>query len=174
MHMDQEMYSAEEFLIFFSFSPSYNAFCLPPSRYIFIQGLEVDLRLNSLTELVKIMDAQEGEQQEVIDHLIICIIRSCLRWDQILREETQHGLKEHGLKEHGLRRLSWFKPQPHLLPFDLGHSISLHFQFSLCEVEIITTKCQENYMNSSWQSAQNIAWYLVSATSIFIKEISKH
>ena len=166
--MDREMYSAEEFLIFFSFSPSPNAFCLPASRYIFIQRLEADFLLNSLTELVKIMDAQEGKQQEVIDHLIICIIRSRLPWDHILREETQCALKE-----GGLRRLSGFKSQPHLLPFDLGHSISLHLQFSLCAVEIITTKCYENYMNSSWQSAQNIAWYLVSATSIFIKEISK-
>lgn len=124
--MDREMYSAEEFLIFFSFSPSPNAFCLPASRYIFIQRLEADFLLNSLTELVKIMDAQEGKQQEVIDHLIICIIRSRLPWDHILREETQRALKE-----GGLRRLSGFKSQPHLLPFDLGHSISLHLQFSL-------------------------------------------
>lgn len=76
------------------------------------------------------MDASEGEQHEVIDHLIICIIHSCLPWDQILREEIHRSLKE-----HGLRRLR-SNPSSHLLyTLRLGHLISLHFQFSLCKVE---------------------------------------
>ena len=96
--MGREVLGAEESLILFSFSPSLSSFLLSSRQQVHILNhrLEVELLLCVLTKVVKIMDASEGEQHEVLDHLIICIIHSCLPWEQILREEIHRSLKEHG------------------------------------------------------------------------------